>query len=1204
MSQPTNPSSDLLFGLLALQNGLIDQGALFAAFAAWTRDKARSLADHLIDLGHLDAPRRAVVEAIAGLHVQALGGDPEKSLAVLAVGRSTRESLARAGGPEVEATLGHVRSAPGSTRDDNDPDRTGSYSVGSATSDGQRFRILRPHARGGLGAVFVALDNELHREVALKQILEKYADDAVSRQRFVAEAEITGGLEHPGVVPVYGLGTDANGRPYYAMRFIKGDSLKDAIARFHEDEAKKTDPGRRSLELRTLLRRFTDVCNAIDYAHARGVIHRDLKPANIIVGKHGETLVVDWGLAKAIGRADPSAGEQTLAPSSGGSSETLPGSALGTPAYMSPEQARGELNRLGPRSDVYSLGATLYCLLTGKPPVESDDIGAVLHAVQEGQFRRPSQHDPALDLALEAVCLKAMATEPEHRYPTPKALADDLDRFMADEPVTAWREPFSRRARRWARRNRTKVTAAAVALVAGVVGLSAVLAVQTRANADLARSRAAVQARYDLAVDAIKAFHTGVSEDFLLKQEQFKDVRDRLLESASDFYGKLGALLGKESDLASRRAVWQANYELAELTRKVGKLEDALAAHRQVLSAREALAAEIPAEPAIKADVGRSVTAVAGLLGSTGQTKEAEATYRKAETLLALLGPTTAAARATLADCRSRLGGLLYSMGRDDEALSVYRLARADQEALAAAPGATAQSRRDLAATIDRIAYLLAGTGKSSEAEAEFRTEQALLQKLADDNPGVTEFRSALAGSHDYLGWMLHQTGKTSEAVAEYRKALAIHQKLADDNRAVTQFRNALAISNYLLGNLLHVTGKFLEAAAEYRKALAIQQKLAVDNPGVTEFRTRLALSHNNLGNALSDTDKSSEAEAEFREALAIQQKLADDNPAVTQFRGYLSASHANLGRLLSKMGKSSEAEAEYRKALAIQQKLADDNPAVTQFRAFLAESHVNLGSLLSNAGKSSEAEAEYRKALALFQKLADDSPDVAEFRRGLAAALFALGSQLAQAGKTDEAIDYYTREEAIRQKLAQASSATPADRDSLANCLTNTADVLRRSGRLDAALAACERALAVREPLVEAHPEVPGHRAGLGETYLRLGQVRCDLENMAGAAAALKRACAYYDAIKSLSEEETFFLACCHAGLAGLAGRPRSGVSATEEADQAEKAMALLRRALTMGYRNPYVYRTDSALDPLRIRPDFQLLMMDVVMPTRPFAE
>ena len=338
-----------------------------------------------------------MLEALAAQHLKKHGGDVEKSLAAVPAGHPTRERLARLADPVLDATLCHVGS--GSTPIDVESDRTGTYRVGTAMGDGQRFRVLRPHARGGLGAVFVALDSELNREVALKQILDIHADDPTSRQRFLLEAEITGGLEHPGIVPVYSLGAYGDGRPYYAMRFIRGDSLKEAIDRFHEGDPLQTagggrGPGEgtsRDLELRRLLRRFLDVCNAIEYAHTRGVLHRDLKPGNVIVGRHGETLVVDWGLAKALGRAEPTAdaAERTLVPSSGvGSAETLPGQALGTPSYMSPEQARGDLDALGTRSDVYSLGATLSCLLTGEAPFQGD-LGDVLRAVERGDFRPP-----------------------------------------------------------------------------------------------------------------------------------------------------------------------------------------------------------------------------------------------------------------------------------------------------------------------------------------------------------------------------------------------------------------------------------------------------------------------------------------------------------------------------------------------------------------------------------------------------------------------------------------------------------------------------------------------------------------------------------------------------------------------------------------------------------------------------------------------
>ena len=226
-----------------------------------------------------------------------------------------------------------------------------------------------------------------------------------------------------------------------------------------------------------LLRRFLDVCNAIDYAHSRGVLHRDIKPANIILGKHGETLVVDWGLAKATGKADTPADEHAIAPSLGsGSAETLPGSALGTPAYMSPEQARGEIDQLSGRSDVYSLGATLYCLLTGEQPVQSDDLQTLLRAVQTGQFPPPRERDPRIDKTLEAVCLKAMALEPGNRYASPRALADDIERWMADDPVTALPDGWGRRIARWSRRNRsaTRAAAASLVVIATVASVAAV----------------------------------------------------------------------------------------------------------------------------------------------------------------------------------------------------------------------------------------------------------------------------------------------------------------------------------------------------------------------------------------------------------------------------------------------------------------------------------------------------------------------------------------------------------------------------------------------------------------------------------------------------------------------------------------------------------------------------------------------------------
>ncbi|MGC3970639.1 MAG: serine/threonine-protein kinase [Pirellulales bacterium] len=288
-------------------------------------------------------------------------------------------------------------------------------------AEADRFRVLRTHARGGLGEVFIAEDKELKRDVALKQILPRQAGNKTSRARFLLEAEITGKLEHPGVVPVYALGSGADGSPYYAMRFIRGESLEDAIQAYHGET--QWDDGRRakSLQLRELLTRFVAVCHTLEYAHTRGIIHRDIKPENIMLGRYGETLVVDWGLARPYreinsaldaddalsGFADEGQVSQTS------ERPTQMGSVVGTPQFMSPEQALGRLDQMGPAADVYSLGATLYCLLTDRPAFMASDVRRILLDVQAGDFPPPRQVKRDVPAALEAICLKAMKRDPE-----------------------------------------------------------------------------------------------------------------------------------------------------------------------------------------------------------------------------------------------------------------------------------------------------------------------------------------------------------------------------------------------------------------------------------------------------------------------------------------------------------------------------------------------------------------------------------------------------------------------------------------------------------------------------------------------------------------------------------------------------------------------------------------------------------------------
>jgi len=459
---------NLLFAALTAQEGLVSDQVLLQALNAWGLSSNRSLADVLVDQGALTVEQRTSIETLVERHASER---TDKNVP----GSAAAAAEAAAVSPDSGGTLSQVAAEPGDAAGTRLlPGDGAAPQTAAVPGTSPRFRILRPHAKGNLGEVFIAADDALRREVALKEIQSYHAHNAQSRLRFVLEAEVTGGLEHPGIVPVYALGYYEDGRPYYAMRFIKGESLKEAIDRFHNSQAKES-AGAHALAWRQLLRRFIDVCNAIAYAHSRGVLHRDLKPSNIMLGKYGETLVVDWGLAKVTGRPEsiPDLGEDELKASSGsGVTGTIVGRAIGTPYYMSPEQAQGRLDELGPATDIYSLGATLYCILTGKPPFAGEKTSAVLEKVKYGRIVAPRAVNPHVPRALEAICLKAMAFQPARRYATARDLADDLEKWLADEPVAAHAEPLFARLGRWMRRHRITVAVTAALLATAVVALS------------------------------------------------------------------------------------------------------------------------------------------------------------------------------------------------------------------------------------------------------------------------------------------------------------------------------------------------------------------------------------------------------------------------------------------------------------------------------------------------------------------------------------------------------------------------------------------------------------------------------------------------------------------------------------------------------------------------------------------------------------
>ncbi|GIW96456.1 MAG: hypothetical protein KatS3mg110_4497 [Pirellulaceae bacterium] len=683
------------------------------------------------------------------------------------------------------------------------------------------YELREEIGRGGMGIVYRAWDLRLGRDVAVKTVQESYRDQEAALSRFLAEARITGQLQHPGIPPVHELGELPDGRPFLAMKLVQGRTLAELLQQAWGRSAEgQLEPH----ELGRFVAIFEQLCHAVGYAHAHGVIHRDLKPSNVMVGGHGEVQVMDWGLAKVLGGVVGQPAQEpepapavTAAPATAvetplrGDSTTRTGSVLGTPSYMSPEQAAGELHKLDARSDVFGLGAVLCRILTGRPPYEGTDATEVwpkaVRAELQQAFARLDQCGAEPDLV--ALCKRCLAVRQEDRPADGSAVADEVARIrQAAEERARQAEIRAHRARILRR-----VAAGAVAAAVLMACLAAFSAVQWKraerneraANEERRRAVASEQQairerdRADRnatrARKAVENYLVRVTENRLLKQADFHDLRKQLLLAALPFYQAFVQERSDDPHLESERG--KAHRYLGLLHSELGEHQQAISNHDQARQIFEKLAAEFAGVPEYRLELALSYNNLGNEFSQTGRPQEAEAAFRQAvavgEKLLADF-PDAAQYRQALAGSSYNLGNLLHEGRRLHEAEAAYQQALVLRKKLAAAFPAEPQYRQELAMTHNVLGMLFQDYNRVKESEAEYREALAIQEALVRDDPREPAYRGALSLTYNNLAYLLSHAGRHREAEAAYRKAWDLTEKLSRDFPTVPEYRLDLVI--------------------------------------------------------------------------------------------------------------------------------------------------------------------------------------------------------------------------------------------------------------------------------------------------------------------------------------------------------------------------------------------------------------------------
>ncbi|MDZ4847650.1 MAG: serine/threonine-protein kinase [Pirellulaceae bacterium] len=994
----------LLFGLLALQNEFISKQQLVEAFGVWMARQTGALEDILAQQSAINEDDRRLLSSLVNRHIAARGGDASISLQSLSNVGSIRTELEQLA--DADATLSIAKLRP---LDQN----TILPSMNRSTVSEQRFEIRRPLDRGGLGVVSIALDKELNREVALKEIRNDCADDEAYRSKFLLEAEVTGGLEHPGIVPVYALGKRPDGRPYYAMRLIKGDNFLVHIKRFHEivvDGKERFD----GAALRRLLRRFLDVCQAMEYAHVRGVLHRDLKPSNIMLGKYGETLVIDWGLAKPRGthlRASSQQGvqssfEKMLVPSGSNDGMTAQGSMVGTIAYAPPEQLSGDLDLVDERSDIYSLGAILYELLTCQPPGKGRNRESVIKMVISGTIQSPRMIQPQIPKALEAICRRAIATEPIKRFGSAAELGLEVERWLDDLPVKSYAEPLLLRARRWIRRHQSLVATIGVVVLMSTLGLGLYSSIVRQnnirlgelnyqldgQNALLVQAKTVAQEykaeainRYSIAKGAIDATVLGTS-DSLNRLPGTQRLQMRLLQQAADDYKKLSENRSDDPELELERV--RSLVRLADIYHLQNNLKAAHDKYDESLKAIDRFANQSTTSDAssydllaLKVERGKIHARIGLAFDMENRFDESSREFDLAEGILRPLlseFPDSKLCRKSLATTLvnkasliERKDGPQAAVSLFNESLELFDLSEGD---------ARAENVRVISQCKQGLGRVLRQLGRYEESRQAFIAARNIIvetQTVAITDPEILQ---DLASIHISKANLERTLGFLDVAMLDLEAATTIYKSLRAEYPDDLLLKEVWAINESDIGAVFIDIGNPIAAKERAIPAAHAFDDLVNSFPQIASYREGLATALSIVAVALAELEPESESiESAFKKSIELAEELAlhaiQSEGFHSGFDRLLATIKIQHARSLQMRNQFPQARELFTQATDIAEKHLELDEGTDESSQLLAHAYWRLGLLDHDDHKANEAEASLRKAIELWKKISSVVP-------------------------------------------------------------------------------------------------------------------------------------------------------------------------------------------------------------------------------------